>query len=81
MRDAGTAQAAVGYPTLTVITTELIKHCEALLELFEGDLPRANFVRPASSKSYHYYIGDASQEGLGGATQYPDGSIRGRRGV
>jgi hypothetical protein len=81
MQDAGTTQAAVGYLTLTVITTELIKHCEALLELFEGDLPRANFVRPASSKSYHYYIGDASQEGLGGATQYPDGSIRGRRGV
>ena len=50
--DASTEQAALSYPALTRITTELIEHCEALLELFEGDLPRADFIRPASSKSY-----------------------------
>ena len=81
MNDAGTEVAASGYPTLTRITSELLDHCEALLELFDSELPRADFVRPASSTSYRYYVGDASREGLGGATQFPDLSIRGRRGV
>jgi hypothetical protein len=76
-----TASAMVGYPLLTAITPELLAHCEALIELFDGDLPREVFIRPASSTQFRYYIGDASAEGLGGATQFPDGSIRGRRGV
>jgi hypothetical protein len=79
--DASTATAAADYPLLTPITPELITHCEALLSLFEHDVPTAIFIRPASSSAYRYYIGDASREGLGGATQYPDGTIRGRRGV
>lgn len=79
--DASTATAAADYPLLTSITPELIAHCEALLSLFEHDVSTAVFIRPASSSAYHYYIGDASREGLGGATQYPDGTIRGRRGV
>jgi hypothetical protein len=29
----------------------------------------------------YYYVGDASREGLGGATQFPDGTIKGWRGV
>jgi hypothetical protein len=81
MNDSGTEFAASGYPTLTRITSELLDHCEALLELFDSELPRADFVRPASATSYRYYVGDASREGLGGATQFPDLSIRGRRGV
>ena len=81
LNDSGTAVAANGYPTLTKITSELLDHCEALLELFDSELPRADFVRPAFSNSYRYYVGDASREGVGGATQYPDLNIRGRRGV
>eukprot|EP00804_Cyclotella_cryptica_P003619 CCRYP_002220-RA/>CCRYP_002220-RA protein AED:0.33 eAED:0.28 QI:0/0/0/1/0.25/0.2/5/0/708 len=81
MNDSGTEFAASGYPTLTQITSELLDHCGALLELFDSELPRADFARPASSTSYRYYVGDASREGLGGATQFPDLSIRGRRGV
>ena len=81
IKDASTEQAATNYPPFTPITPELLCHCEALLELFEGDLPREIYIRPASSSQYRYYIGDASREGLGGATQFPDGSIKGRRGM
>lgn len=81
MRDEGTSVAASGYPTYTVVTSELIDHCEALLDLFDAELPLTDYIRPSSSRAYRYYVGDASREGLGGATQYPDGVIRGRRGV
>jgi hypothetical protein len=81
LQDASTAKAAEGYPLTTKITPELISHCEALLDLFDSDTPRTVFIRPASAHSYRYYVGDASREGLGGATQFPDGSIKGRRGV
>jgi hypothetical protein len=81
INDASTSAAMVGYPLLTSITSELLAHCEALIELFDGDLPREVFIRPASASQFRYYVGDASAEGLGGATQFPDGTIRGRRGV
>ena len=57
MNDSGTEFAASGYPTLTRITSELLDHCEALLELFDSELPRADFVIPAFSTSYRYYVG------------------------
>jgi hypothetical protein len=81
IEDASTAVAAADYPPMTSITPELITHCEALLDLFDHDVPTAVFIRPACSGAYRYYVGDASREGLGGATQFPDGTIRGRRGV
>jgi hypothetical protein len=79
--DAPTAVAQAGYPPLTKITPELLAHAEALLELFDTEEPRAVFIRPSSASKFRYYVGDASREGLGGATQYPDGSIKSRRGV
>jgi hypothetical protein len=80
--DAPTSQTvAEGYPPLTRITDELIKHCEALSQLFDTEEPRTVYIRPSSSNKFRYYVGDASAEGFGGATQFPDGSIRGRRGV
>ena len=39
------------------------------------------YIRPSSANKLRYYVGDASAEGFGGATQFPDGTIRGRRGV
>ena len=81
IQDASTAEAQLGYPPLTKVTPELLIHCEALLDWFDTEEPRTVFIRPASSSSFRYYIGDASREGLGGATQYPDGSIWGRRGL
>ena len=79
--DLSTASAQAGYPTLTNITPELVDHCKALLELFDSDRPREVFIRPASSSCYRYYVGDASREGLGGAMQFPDLKIHGRRGM
>lgn len=61
------------------MTPELVIHCEALLELFDSDESVAVYIRPSSLSSYRYYVGDASHEGLGGATQYPDGTISVRR--
>lgn len=55
--DASTAKAAEGYPLTTNITPELLMHCEALLDLFNSDTPRAVYIRPASARSYRYYIG------------------------
>eukprot|EP00804_Cyclotella_cryptica_P007709 CCRYP_001331-RA/>CCRYP_001331-RA protein AED:0.40 eAED:0.40 QI:0/0/0/1/1/1/2/0/264 len=81
IEDLSTASAQAGYPTLTKITPELVDRCEALLELFDSDQPREVFICPASSSCYRYYVGDASREGLGGATQFPDLKIRGRRGM
>ena len=79
--DASTAMATAGYPLETRVTPELVAHCEALLELFDSDEPVAVYIRPASSSSYRYYVGDASHEGLGGATQFPNGLVQGRRGI
>lgn len=81
IEDASTAKAASGYPILTQITPELIAHCEALSDLFNAEEPHAVYIRPSSASKYRYYVGDASREGLGGATQFPDGRILGRRGV
>ena len=81
VRDVGPTEAGAGYPEMTRITDKLVVHTEALLELFDSDEPLALFVRPSSSSKFRYYVGDASREGLGGGTQFPDGTIRGRRGV
>jgi hypothetical protein len=81
LQDASTAKAQIGYPPLTKITSELLAHTEALLELFDAEEPIAVYIRPSSASKFRYYVGDASREGLGGATQFPDGTIKVRRGV
>ena len=60
--------AAEGYPPLIRITDELIKHCEALSQLFDTEEPRTLDIRPSSANKFRYYVGDASAEGFGGAT-------------
>jgi hypothetical protein len=82
LEDAPTNRtAAEGYPPLTRITDELVKHCEALSQLFDAEEPRTVYICPSSANKFRYYVGDASAEGFGGATQFPNGTIRGRRGV
>jgi hypothetical protein len=73
--DAPTATAQAGYPPLTKITSELLAHAEVLLEYFNTNEPRAVYIRPTLASKYRYYIGDASREGFGGATQFQDRSI------
>lgn len=77
LEDALTLVAHAGYPLLTSITSELVAHCEALADLFEAEEPMTVFLCPSSSNKFRYYIGDASREGLGRATQYPDDRIAG----
>jgi hypothetical protein len=82
IEDAPTSRTAEeGYPPFTRVTKELVMHCEALAELFASDTPRTVYIRPSSANKFRYYVGDASAEGFGGATQFPDGTIRGRKGA
>ncbi len=32
-------------------------------------------IRPTDKEKLHFFCGDASREGFGGATQYPDGTL------
>ena len=69
------------YPLQTRVTTEMMLHVEALQILFAGDQPLLVPLRPTDKGKLRYYVGDASREGFGGATQYPDGSIVSREGL
>jgi hypothetical protein len=73
--------AEEGYPPLTRVTGELVMHCEALADLFASETPRTVYIRPSNANKFRYYVGDASAEGFGGATQFPDGTIRGQKGA
>jgi len=69
------------YPLQTKVTSELLLHCEALQMLFEGDNPLLVPLRPTDKGKLRFYVGDASREGFGGATQYPDGTLISREGL
>jgi hypothetical protein len=56
-------------------------HCDALAELFVSDTLRTVFICPSGANKFCYYVGDASAEGFGGTTQFPDGTVHGRKGV
>jgi hypothetical protein len=59
------------YPLETKVTSELLLHAEALQELFGGEHPLMVPIWPTDKKKLRYFVGDASREGFGGATQYP----------
>ena len=69
------------YPLLTKVTPELLLHAEAFQVLFEGEMPRMVPLRPTDKGKLRFYVGDASREGFGGATQYPDGMVQSREGL
>ncbi len=69
------------YPLLTPATSELLLHAEALQVLFIGQEPLLVPIRPTDKGKLRYYVGDASREGFGGATQFPDGHISSREGL
>jgi hypothetical protein len=69
------------YPLETKTTTELLLHVEALQLLFEGEELLMVPLRPTDKGKFRYYIGDASQEGFGGAKQFSDGTIASREGL
>ncbi len=63
------------YPLQTKVTTELLLHVEELHMLFEGEQPLMVALRSTDKGKLRFYVGDASREGFGGATQFPNGTI------
>ena len=63
------------------VTSELIFHVEALRTLFLGDVPRLAPLQPTHVHKIRYTVGDASAEGFGVGTQYPDLEFEGRDGL
>ena len=81
MNEASASAADIGYPRDTKITPEMRLHIEALRTLFAADAPHAVPIRPTDVGKIRYVIGDASAEGFGAGTQYPDLVFEGRDGL
>ena len=79
--DEGRAQALEGYPSETRITDELKLHTQALLDIFCEEDPIPEAIRPKEKNDVRFNIADASAEGFGSATQYPDLELSGRDGL
>ena len=73
--EGSTLDAQGDYPLLTPMTSELRLHVEALQTLFAGEQPLMIPIRPTDRGKLRFYCGDASREGFGGVTQYPDGTL------
>ncbi len=69
------------YPLLTPVTSELLLHVKALQTLFVREQPLMIPIRPTDRGKLRFFVGDASSEGFGGATQYPDGMLTSREGL
>ncbi len=69
------------YPLLTPVTSELLLHVEALQILFAGEQPLMIPIRPTDKAKLCFFCGDASREGFGGATQYPNGTLTSGEGL
>ena len=69
------------YPPQTKTTTELLLHCKELQMLFVGEDPLLVPLWPTDKGKLRFYVGNASREGFGGATQYPDGTVVSREGL
>lgn len=69
------------YPESTQITPQMRHHVEALNILFNTDTPHSIPIRPTDKHKFRIVIGDASAEGFGVGTQYPDLEFEGRDGL
>ena len=69
------------YPLATAVTSELLAHTEALQVLFQGEHPIMVPIRPTDKYKLRFFVGDASREGFGGSTQYPDRLVSSREGL
>ena len=79
--DVEVSMGQTDYPEETKVPSELILHVEALCTLFLGDVPRLVPLRPTDVHKIRYTVGDASAEGFGVGTQYPDLEFEGRDGL
>jgi hypothetical protein len=69
------------YPLQTKATSELLLHAEALQVLFKGEQPWTVPIQTTDKRKLRYYVGDASREGFGGVTQFPNLSMTSREGL
>ncbi len=80
-QESSPLEAQGDYPLLTAVNPELMLHTKALQILFSGDQPLMVPIRPTDKHKLRFFVGDASQEGFGGATQLLDGTIFTREGL
>mmetsp|Transcript_5950 Transcript_5950/g.13021 ORF Transcript_5950/g.13021 Transcript_5950/m.13021 type:complete len:1140 (-) Transcript_5950:4782-8201(-) len=73
--------ALEGYPARTKITPELLMHVRALQKLFNSEEPRVVEVRPREANMLRYIVADASAEGFGYGTQFPEMQFVEREGM
>ena len=69
------------YPEESTITDKLLAHDTALVALFEGGVAAVVPIRPISATKVGYMPADASAEGFGAGTQYPDLVFESRDGL
>ncbi len=79
--DVSSDSAQVGYPSNTRVTGQLTDHVSALLRLFASDAPLVVPICPTDAHKLRYVIGDASAEGFGAGTQFPDMVFSGHDGL
>ncbi len=79
--DATRQSAQADYPERTPITQELLAHVRALSILFKADTPLELPIRPTDSGKIRYFLGDASAEGFGSGTQFPNLEVRQKDGL
>jgi hypothetical protein len=60
---------------------ELFLHAEALQILFAGEQPLMVPLRPTDKGKLCFFVGDASREGFGRATLFPDATVATRKGL
>ena len=75
LNDAGDIEFSTGYLISTHLTSKLISHTRALLELFAADLPLMAPLCPTDGHKLHCTIGYASAEGFFITTQYPEAML------
>ena len=73
--------AQEGYPLLTLVTSELLLHVEALQTLFAGEKPLMIPILPTDRGKLRFFCSNTSHEVFGGATQYPHGTLTSREGL
>ena len=66
---------------LTPVNSELLLHAKALQILFAGEQPLMVPLRPTDKGKLCFFVGDASREGFGGATQFPDATVAMHEGL
>jgi hypothetical protein len=63
------------YPVFTPMILELLLHAKALQMLFAGEQPLMVPLWPTDKGKLCFFVRDASREGFGGATQFPDATV------